>query len=99
MAKATCVYSTPPTNTSAIDHPIMFPPRMTSFNVTHSAFHDSRLGRDVTANSLIVKGEDRAADLLRRLTESGATDAKATELSPAEHRAIVLARFPRLVPQ
>jgi hypothetical protein len=27
MAKATCVYSTPPTNTSAIDHPIMFPPR------------------------------------------------------------------------
>ena len=27
MAKADRVYSTPPTNTSAIDHPIMFPPR------------------------------------------------------------------------
>jgi hypothetical protein len=27
MAKATCVYITPPTNTSAIDHPMMFPPR------------------------------------------------------------------------
>jgi hypothetical protein len=26
MAKATRVYSTPPTNTSAIDHPMMFPP-------------------------------------------------------------------------
>jgi hypothetical protein len=26
MAKATCVYITPPTNTSAIDHPMMFPP-------------------------------------------------------------------------
>jgi hypothetical protein len=77
----------------------MFPPRMTSFNVTHSAFHDSRLGRDVAANSLIVKGEDRAADLLRRLTESGATDARATELSPAEHRAIVLERMPQMVPR
>jgi len=27
MAKATRVYITPPTNTSAIDHPMMFPPR------------------------------------------------------------------------
>jgi hypothetical protein len=27
MAKADSVYSTPPTNTSAIDHPMMFPPR------------------------------------------------------------------------
>ena len=27
MAKATCVYITPPTNTSAIDHPMTFPPR------------------------------------------------------------------------
>lgn len=27
MAKATCVPSTPPTNMSAIDHPMMFPPR------------------------------------------------------------------------
>ncbi len=27
MAKATRVYITPPTNTSAIDHPTMFPPR------------------------------------------------------------------------
>src|SRR5450631_4627879 len=27
MAKADSVLSTPPTNTSAIDHPIMFPPR------------------------------------------------------------------------
>jgi hypothetical protein len=27
MAKADSVYITPPTNTSAIDHPIMFPPR------------------------------------------------------------------------
>jgi hypothetical protein len=26
MAKATCVYITPPTNTSAIDHPMMFRP-------------------------------------------------------------------------
>jgi hypothetical protein len=26
MPKATRVYSTPPTNTSAIDHPMMFPP-------------------------------------------------------------------------
>ena len=26
MAKATCVYITPPTNKSAIDHPMMFPP-------------------------------------------------------------------------
>jgi hypothetical protein len=26
MIQATCVYSTPPTNTSAIDHPMMFPP-------------------------------------------------------------------------
>jgi hypothetical protein len=30
MAKATRVYSTPPTNTSAIDHPMMFPPRDSS---------------------------------------------------------------------
>jgi hypothetical protein len=27
MPKADSVYITPPTNTSAIDHPIMFPPR------------------------------------------------------------------------
>jgi hypothetical protein len=27
MAKADSVLSTPPTNTSAIDHPMMFPPR------------------------------------------------------------------------
>jgi hypothetical protein len=27
MAKADRVYITPPTNTSAIDHPMMFPPR------------------------------------------------------------------------
>jgi hypothetical protein len=27
MAKADSVYITPPTNTSAIDHPMMFPPR------------------------------------------------------------------------
>ncbi len=27
MTQADCVLSTPPTNTSAIDHPIMFPPR------------------------------------------------------------------------
>jgi hypothetical protein len=27
MTQATRVYSTPPTNTSAIDHPMMFPPR------------------------------------------------------------------------
>ena len=27
MIQATCVYITPPTNTSAIDQPIMFPPR------------------------------------------------------------------------
>jgi hypothetical protein len=27
MTRATRVYSTPPTNTSAIDHPMMFPPR------------------------------------------------------------------------
>ncbi len=66
------------------------------FNVTHSAFFDTRLGRDVPANSLIVKGEHRAADLLRRLAACGATDAAAKELSPAEHRAIVLARFPGL---
>jgi hypothetical protein len=26
MAKADSVHSTPPTNTSAIDHPMMFPP-------------------------------------------------------------------------
>jgi len=27
MTQADRVYSTPPTNTSAIDHPMMFPPR------------------------------------------------------------------------
>jgi hypothetical protein len=27
MAQADSVYITPPTNTSAIDHPMMFPPR------------------------------------------------------------------------
>jgi hypothetical protein len=27
MTQADCVLSTPPTNTSALDHPMMFPPR------------------------------------------------------------------------
>ena len=70
---------------------------MAHFRITHSAFHDIHAKIDLPANSLVMNGETRAADLIRRLTNCGATDAKAVELTPAEHRAVVLAQFPQLV--
>ena len=70
---------------------------MAHFRVTHSAFHDIHAQIDLPANSLVMNGEARAADLIRRLTISGAADARAVDLTPAEHRAIVLAQFPQLV--
>lgn len=67
---------------------------MAHFEVTHSAYFDTRINAAAKANSLIVNGEVRAADLIRRLTNSGATDAKAVELTSEQHHAFVVARMP-----
>lgn len=69
---------------------------MAHFEVTHSDFLDTRTSSVSKANSLIVNGAERAADLIKRLTFNGAVDAKAVELTAAQHRAIVLARLPQL---
>ena len=55
---------------------------MTHFRVMHSAFHDTCINLAAPANSLVVSGEVHAADLIRRLTNCGCTDARATELMP-----------------
>lgn len=67
---------------------------MAHFEVTHSAYFDTRINTTMKAGSLIVNGETRAADLIRRLTNSGATDAKATELTSEQHQAQVASRLP-----
>jgi hypothetical protein len=66
------------------------------FKVTHSAFYDARIQREVPANELIVTGALRAQDLVTRLKNCGAADAVATELTSTEYRQIVMARLPRL---
>jgi hypothetical protein len=68
----------------------------TFYRVTHGAFFDTRLNAEQPANNLHTIGTDRTADLLRRLANCGADDARAVEISAGEYRDIVLSRFPHL---
>ena len=80
MAKATRVYITPPTNTSAIDHPMMFPPRDPTPQVGGAVMAGRELTpQDVLADLLgsgdfpaeVLDPEAAAWVILRRLFDAG----------------------------
>lgn len=65
-----------------------------AYLVTHSAFRDIHAKVDLAAGSLVMRDEARAADMIRRLTACGATDAVAVELTSEQHQALVASRLP-----
>jgi hypothetical protein len=66
MAKATCVLSTPPTSTSAIDHPMMFRPR----DPTRRRFLAVTAGASVVSAGTLAAAMVRAPSVLVAVTIS-----------------------------